>query len=175
MNKLNPLGIGPKIAIILLPWLTASIILSRMPNKYFEFTAGNSHIMHILGMILMLIGLVFYFASVRLLLKGLKETRLITSGPFSVCRNPLYLSLILLIIPALSLILNSWLVLTSSIVGYILFKLFIKSENSELEKFFGEDYLKYKSETPEFFPFLLIQNISKKLSLFTLFWLCLYS
>jgi protein-S-isoprenylcysteine O-methyltransferase Ste14 len=152
MNKLNPLGIGPKIAIILLPWLAASIILSRMRNKYFEFTEGNSHILHISGIVLMVIGLVFYFATARLLLKGLKETRLITSGPYSICQNPLYVSLILLVIPALSLILNSWLVLTSSIVGFILFKLFIKSENKELEKFFGEDYLKYKRETPEFFP-----------------------
>ena len=158
MNKLNPLGIGPKIAIILLPWLTASIILSRMPNKYFEFTAGNSHILHVSGIVLMVIGLVFYFAAVRLLLKGLKETRLITSGPYGLCRNPLYVSLIILIIPALSLILNSWLVLTSSLVGFILFKLFIKSEDSELEKFFGEDYLKYKIETPEFLPFSIIKK-----------------
>jgi protein-S-isoprenylcysteine O-methyltransferase Ste14 len=153
MNRLNPLGIGPKIAIILLPWLATSIILSRMPNRYFEFTATNSQILHVSGILLMVAGLIFYFSTVRLLLKGLKETRLITSGPYSICRNPLYLSLIILIIPALSLMLNSWLVLTSSVVGYILFKLFIKSENSELEKFFGEDYLKYKRKTPEFFPF----------------------
>jgi protein-S-isoprenylcysteine O-methyltransferase Ste14 len=154
MNKLNPLGIGPKIAIILLPWLAASIILSRMPEKYFEYITGNSHILHISGIVLMVVGLVFYFATARLLLKGLKETRLITSGPFSICRNPLYVSLLLLIIPALSIILNSWLVMTSSLVGFILFKLFIKSEDKELEKFFGEDYLKYKRETPEFFPLL---------------------
>jgi protein-S-isoprenylcysteine O-methyltransferase Ste14 len=154
LNRLNPLGIGPRIAIILLPWLAASIILSRMSNGYFEYSARNSHVLHISGIVLMGVGLVFYFATVRLLLKGLKETRLITSGPYRFCRNPLYVSLIILIIPALSLILNSWLVLTSSIVGFLLFKLFIKSENKELEKFFGEDYLKYKKETPEFFPFL---------------------
>lgn len=161
MNKLNPLGIGPKIAIILLPWLAASIILSRMPDKYFEFITGNSYILHISGIVLMVIGLVFYIATIRLLLKGLKETRLITSGPYSICQNPLYVSLVLLIIPALSLILNSWLVLTSSIVGYILFKLFIKSENKELEKFFGEDYLKYRKETPEFFPLPIKKRIRK--------------
>jgi protein-S-isoprenylcysteine O-methyltransferase Ste14 len=152
MNRLNPLGIGPKIAIVLLPWLAVSIILSRMPENYFEYLRDNSHILRITGIVLMVVGLVFYFATARLLLKGLKETRLITSGPYSICQNPLYVSLILFIIPALSLILNSWLVLTSSIVGYFLFKLFIKSENRELEKFFGEDYLKYKRETPEFFP-----------------------
>jgi protein-S-isoprenylcysteine O-methyltransferase Ste14 len=59
----------------------------------------------------------------------------------------------LLIIPALSLILNSWLVLTSSLVGYILFKIFIRTEYNELEKFFGEEYRRYRDTTPEFFPF----------------------
>lgn len=152
MNRLNPLGIGPKIAIVLLPWLAVSIILSRMPEKYFVYFRDNSHILLISGIVLMVVGLVFYLSAARFLLKGLKETRLITSGPYSICQNPLYVSLILFIIPSLSLILNSWLVLTSSIVGYFLFKLFIKSENRELEKFFGEDYLKYKRETPEFFP-----------------------
>ena len=160
MNKLNPLGIGPKIATILLPWLAGSIILSRRCNRYFEYSAGNSQILHISGIVLMVVGLVFYFSTVRLLLKGLKENRLIISGPYSICRNPLYVSLILLIIPALSLILNSWLVLTSSIVGFILFKLFINSENRELEKFFGEDYLKYKRETPEFFPLTIAKRKS---------------
>jgi protein-S-isoprenylcysteine O-methyltransferase Ste14 len=88
-----------------------------------------------------------------MLLKGLKETRLITSGPYGLCQNPLYSSLILFIIPALSLLLNSWLVLTSAFIGFILFKLFIKTEYDEMEKFFGEDYIKYRRETPEFFPF----------------------
>jgi protein-S-isoprenylcysteine O-methyltransferase Ste14 len=48
--------------------------------------------------------------------------------------------------------LNSWLILTSSIAGYILFKIFIRNEYNELEKFFGEDYIKYRNTTPEFFP-----------------------
>lgn len=152
MNKLNALGIGPKIAIILLPWLAASIILSKIMNKYFEYTVNHADILVFAGIILMVIGLAFYFATARMLLKGLKETRLMITGPYRLCQNPLYASLVLIVIPALSLILNSWLVLTSSIVGIILMKLFIKSEYRELEKFFGEDYLKYKSETPEFFP-----------------------
>jgi protein-S-isoprenylcysteine O-methyltransferase Ste14 len=152
MNKLNFFGIGPKIAIVLLPWLTASIVLSHSYDRLFSYTSENSNILLIAGIALMAAGLAFYFSTVRMLLKGLKETRLITTGPYSLCQNPLYASLILLIIPALSLLLNSWLVLTSGIVGYILLKLFIRSESRELEKFFGEDYLKYKKETPEFFP-----------------------
>jgi protein-S-isoprenylcysteine O-methyltransferase Ste14 len=152
MNKLNALGIGPKIAIILLPWIAGSIIMSKTADNFFKYSVKYTAILHLAGIILMVIGLVFYFATARMLLKGLKETRLMITGPYRLCQHPLYASLVLIVIPALSLILNSWLVLTSSIVGILLMKLFIKSEYRELEKFFGEDYLKYKRETPEFFP-----------------------
>jgi len=94
-----------------------------------------------------------YFLTAPALLKGLKETKLMTTGTFYLCCNPLYSSIILLIIPGISLMMNSWLVLTTSLVAYVLFKIFIKSEYSEMEKFFGDDFKKYRAETPEFFPF----------------------
>lgn len=152
MHKLNFFGIGPKIAIVLLPWLGISIVFSCMKINLFRYTPESSDILFIAGIVLIVAGLIFYLSTVRMLLKGLKETKLMTKGPYRICQNPLYASLILTVIPALSLLLNSWLVLTSSFVGFILFKIFIKSEYIELEKFFGEDYLKYKRETPEFFP-----------------------
>jgi protein-S-isoprenylcysteine O-methyltransferase Ste14 len=152
MEKLNFFGVGPKIGIILLPWLAVTIIISCIKKNLFSFTSGGGTILLIAGIILMAFGLIFYASTVRLLLKGLKETRLVTNGAFSLCQNPLYSSIILFIIPALSLLLNSWLILTTSITGYILFKLYIRNEYNELEKFFGENYLRYKNETPEFFP-----------------------
>jgi protein-S-isoprenylcysteine O-methyltransferase Ste14 len=155
MPKLNFLGVGPKIAIVLLPWLLSSIILSTHNRGMFSFTPEKSSLLFISGIVLLVFGIVFYGSTVRLLLKGLKETRLVTNGAFSLCQNPLYSSIILFIIPALSLMINSWLVLTSSVAGYILFKLFIKNEYTELENIFGNDYIKYKNETPEFFPFPL--------------------
>jgi protein-S-isoprenylcysteine O-methyltransferase Ste14 len=152
MGKLNFLGIGPKIAVALLPWLLISFVLSIHFRKVFAFTHEKSSVLFFSGVVILLLGLVFYGATVRLLLKGLKETRLVTNGAFSLCQNPLYSSIILFIIPALSLIVNSWLVLTSSVIGYLLFKINIKKEYNELEKFFGDQYIKYKNETPEFFP-----------------------
>jgi len=152
MPKLNFLGVGPKIATVLLPWLLSSIVLSSHFRIIFSFTPEKNTLLFIFGIVLLVFGIVFYGFTVRLLLKGLKETRLVTNGAFSLCQNPLYSSIILFIIPALSLIINSWLVLTTSIAGYILFKIFIKKEYHELEKFFGNDYIKYKNETPEFFP-----------------------
>jgi len=152
MKKLNFLGIGPKIAIVLLPWLGSSIFLSYIRRGLFRYTPGSSDLLLISGIVLLTAGLVFYFSTIRLLLKGLKEPRLVTEGTYSLCQNPLYASLIIFIIPALSLVLNSWLILTTSVVGYLLVKIFIKSEYHELEDLFGDAYLKYKKETPEFFP-----------------------
>jgi protein-S-isoprenylcysteine O-methyltransferase Ste14 len=151
MNKLNFFGVGPKIGKVFLPWLAVTIILS-CTTSLFIFTPEDNRVLKILGTILMIFGLVFYFSTVRLLLKGLRETRLVTNGAFSLCQNPLYSAILLFIVPALALLLNSWLVLTSSLIGYFMFKLYIRGEYQELEEAFGDEYLKYKAETPEFIP-----------------------
>jgi protein-S-isoprenylcysteine O-methyltransferase Ste14 len=153
MTKLNFFGVGPKIGRITLPWLAFTIILSLIKKDLFTFTEGEGRGLRLAGYILLGIGLVFYFTTVRLLLKGLKETKLVTTGGFFLCQSPLYASILLLIIPAVSFLMNSWLVLTTSFIGYFVFKNCIKDEYTELEKFFGESYQKYKRETPEFFPF----------------------
>jgi protein-S-isoprenylcysteine O-methyltransferase Ste14 len=153
MKKLNFFGIGPKIAVILLPWLAVSIVLSCLHIDFFKFFREGSDLLLYAGIVLLVIGLVFYFSTVRMLLKGLKETRLMTTGTYGLCQNPLYAALLLMIIPALSLLLNSWLILTSSIVGFIVFRRFIHREYEELEGFFGQEYLQYKNRTPELFPF----------------------
>lgn len=151
MKKLNFLGVGPRIATVLLPWLAATIIISIWKKGLFTYSDNRRPVI-IAGVILMAAALGFYFSTVRLLLKGLTETKLMTNGPYGLCQNPLYASICLFILPALSLIMNSWLVLTSSLIGYIMFKIFIKHEYNELEKFFGQQYLDYKNRTPEFFP-----------------------
>jgi protein-S-isoprenylcysteine O-methyltransferase Ste14 len=160
MEKLSALGVGPKIARIALPWLAITIFLTLKYRPAFNFVTDGS-IIKVPGIIIIAAGFIFYFASARMLLKGLKETRLVTNGPFYLCANPLYASLILIIIPGLAILMNSWLILTASFVGYILFKVYIKSEKTEMQKFFGEEYLKYEKETPEFFPFPLKKFLKK--------------
>jgi len=151
MEKLNFYGVGPKIARVFIPWLFLSIIFSFVFKHKFVFS-DQGKTLFIIGLIITLTGLVLYFATLPLLLKGINDCRLVTQGAFSLCSNPLYSSIMLLIIPGTSLMINSWLVLTSSLIGYIMFKVNIKYEYKEMEKFFGEEYRKYRRETPEFFP-----------------------
>lgn len=153
MDKLHPMGIGPVIGGITLPWLVAAILIElKFKDAFNYFKDGNNFIFYT-GLVLIIIGAIMYFLTAPALLRGVKETKLITGGPYYLCRNPLYASVILFIIPGISFMMNSWLVLTASIVAYTLFKIFIKREYAEMEKFFDEDYRKYSSETPEFLPF----------------------
>jgi len=151
--KLSFMGIGPRVGAVVLPLLAVTIAASIHWPYLFRFTVAGARILFYIGAVFMLAGLIFYLSTVRFLLKGLKETRLMTTGPYSLCQNPLYSSIILLVIPALSLMMNSWLILVTTFAGYIVFRICISHEYSELQKFFGEDYEKYRSETPEFFPF----------------------
>jgi protein-S-isoprenylcysteine O-methyltransferase Ste14 len=161
MKKLDFFGIGPKIGRIFIPWLVASIVISSI-SENFKLSEVRSSGLTISGVFLLVIGLIFYFSSARLLLRGLKEGKLVTAGTFSLCQNPLYISFILFLIPAIALLLNSWLVLTSGLAGFVLLKIYIGKEYQALEGFFGDEYLKYKNETPEFIPLPFKKWFGKK-------------
>jgi protein-S-isoprenylcysteine O-methyltransferase Ste14 len=154
MKKLDFFGVGPKIGRIVLPYLTIAIALTIMFPRLFTFGEPVRNYLLIAGIVILAAGLILYGFTVRLLLRGLKETRLVTAGTYRCCQNPLYAFLILLVIPGLGLIMNSWVILTTSIIGYIVFKKFISSEYKEMTEVFGDEYLQYKERTPEFFPFI---------------------
>lgn len=161
MKKMDFFGVGPKIGIVLIPWWFLTIGLSFVFD-IFNFIPERLCGLMIGGAILLLFGLIFYFYSVKLLLNGLKESKLVTKGTFSLCQNPLYISFVLFFIPATAMLLNSWLVLTSSLIGFILVKVYVSNEYQVLEEIFGDEYRNYKAETPEFFPFPLKKWLKKK-------------
>jgi protein-S-isoprenylcysteine O-methyltransferase Ste14 len=83
---------------------------------------------------------------------GIRNNRLLTTGPYRLSRNPLYTALLLFLIPGVSLLLNSWLSLTTTILGYLVFRKLIHEEEELLERLFGEDFRKYRAKTSPFFP-----------------------
>lgn len=152
MKKLSVLGIGPKIGRVTLPYFLITLILSTYFKEIFYVGPVLDKPLFIAGVVLLVIGVIFWGITGRLLLKGIKTTTLMTTGTYYLCQNPLYAAILLMIMPGISFVLHTWLVLTTSLVGYTLFKIYIHEEYRELESFFGEDYLSYKRETPEFIP-----------------------
>ena len=91
--------------------------------------------------------------SARAFSAGFNKGKLVTTGIFSVVRNPIYAAWILFILPGIMMFFQSWLMLATSLVTYIVFKAFIREEEQYLEKTFGQAYLDYKSKVNELFPF----------------------
>ena len=86
-------------------------------------------------------------------LKYFQTGKLITKGPFVLCRNPIYCSIIIFIIPSLSIIFHSGLTLSIALVLYIGFKISIHGETNVLRRIFGEEYEIYERSVNEIFPF----------------------
>jgi len=79
--------------------------------------------------------------------------KLLTDGPYSYCRHPFYLSLIINQL-SISLVLMSWL---GSIVCLLLFPgwyALIKLEEKELIEYWGNRYLEYMDNVPTILPFI---------------------
>lgn len=151
-EKLSFLGIGPKIAIFSLPLVAISIIASYLWPEWFRMSFIPRPVELVTGWIVLAGGLVFYAVTVRGLLKGLRENRLITGGAYRLCQNPLYAAFIFFFLPAVALLTGSWLVLISDIAFYVAFKLYIRQEYEQLERLFGEEYLDYRRRTRELLP-----------------------
>jgi len=152
MEKLTFLGIGPKIARITIPYLLISIALTIIFPRIFTFGKEMEEPFLIAGIILLVIALVFYIATLRLMVPGIRKNQLIISGVYRLCRNPLYSALLLFLIPGLGLLLNSWIIPTASIIGCLLFRKFIHEEEELLERIFGDKYRTYRDKTSLFFP-----------------------
>ncbi|MCX6270518.1 MAG: isoprenylcysteine carboxylmethyltransferase family protein [Bacteroidetes bacterium] len=155
MEKLSFFGCGPKIGRITLPYLAITITLSIIFPSVFQFGKTVQQPFLIAGIILLVISLVFYFSTLRTMLPGIKENRLITKGGYRLCRNPLYSAILFFMIPGLSMVMNSWFILTSTLIGYLVFRKYIVEEEGQLERIFGEEYLKYKRGTSQIFPLKL--------------------
>ncbi len=155
MEKLTFLGIGPKIGRVALPYLAAAITLNILYPPVFSFGEAVKLPFKVAGIVLLAISLVYYFSTLRMMIPGLRANRLITKGAYSICRNPLYSALILFFFPGLGLVCNSWIILTTSIVAYLVFRMAIHEEEEQLERIFGDEYRVYMKRTPRFIPKIL--------------------
>ena len=152
MEKLNFFGVGPKIGRIVLPYLAVKIVLTVIFPGIFCFGCVLKMPLMIAGIVLLLIALVFYFSTLKLMFPGIRENRLITAGAYRLCRNPLYAALIIFFVPGLALLLNSWLILTSCIIAYLVFRIYVHEEEEMLERIFGDEFRKYRDRTSLLFP-----------------------
>ncbi len=85
-------------------------------------------------------------------ISGQKLKRLVTTGPYSLCRNPLYFFSMLLGIGFGFCTETFTIPLLVVVVMAILYYFQIRNEEQRLHKAFGNEYASYIAEVPRFFP-----------------------
>lgn len=146
------LGVGLKIAVISVIYFIVSSLLTYLYPEFFTIRNVPYPIFVVIGVILLLLGLPMLIISGRAVTAGFKKGELVTTGIYSVVRNPVYAAWILFIAPGILVFSRSWLMLLTPIVAYISFKVFIREEYQYLRKHFGQIYLEYEAGVNELLP-----------------------
>jgi protein-S-isoprenylcysteine O-methyltransferase Ste14 len=79
--------------------------------------------------------------------------RLVTSGPFALCRNPMYLGH-LIFLAGLALLLRSWLGAAVAVGTAVWLQFRVRRDERRLGERFGEPYLQYCSRVKRWIPAL---------------------
>ena len=151
-------GIGPKLALLTLPYVLLTTLFILRNPEFLRMYLLDYRWIETLGYLWIGIGLVFYIATIRVFLTDFKKGLLVTRGTFSLCRNPLYASFIIFIIPGLALVFNSGMILSIALVLYLNFKLSIHGETKMLQQNFGAAYENYCKSVNEIVPFPRFRN-----------------
>ena len=145
-------GVGPKFFSLSVIFSTPVVIIAYLTHPKFVISTDYSLPFQIAGATLAFSGFIFYIVSVRTMVKAFKQNRLITTGVFGVCRNPIYGSWMIAMIPGIALFLRMPLLLLIPVIMYIIFRLVIESEERVLSEIFGDEYKKYRASVNAVFP-----------------------
>ena len=141
-RRIKITGAAPQIGIFTLLYLVTSFILSSVSKSGFPITSNHT-LLIFWGIIWIMPGIVMVMICGRKLVKSFNENTLMCDGLYRIFRNPMYGAYVLFIIPGVCLLFNSWLVLTTVPVNYILLQIFIQKEYNYLRQKFGEEYEQY--------------------------------
>lgn len=146
-------GIGPRLMLLCLPYALLSLTVMQRDPEFLNIKFLDTGYMKILGIIWLVSGVIFWISSAVIFLRNFKSGKLIKNGTFCLCRNPIYASIIIFIVPALAVIFHSGLLFSIAMVLYIGFRLSIHGEKILLKRTFEAEYEVYEKSVNEIVPF----------------------
>jgi protein-S-isoprenylcysteine O-methyltransferase Ste14 len=129
-------GSGDRIMLFILPFVVVGLILNILNPSLFG-VGGPPISLKIFSTIILIPGITIWLWSVILILTRVPQKRLITRGPYSLVKHPLYTSVALLVLPWIGFLFNSWLGVVIGITLYIASRIFSPEEERTLSKIFG--------------------------------------
>ena len=135
-------GSGEKIGLLALPFLIVGLILNIMNPSLFS-VGGPSSVLKVISILLLIPGIGIWIWSVVLILAKVPKKELITNGPYSLVKHPLYTGVALLVLPWIGFLFNTWLGVLLGIVFYVGSRIFSPEEEEILSKTFGTTWDEY--------------------------------
>ncbi len=135
-------GIGAKIGPIFLPFAIVGLILNLLIPSLFS-VGGPSTFLKTISIIILIPGVTIWLWSVVLILTKVPRNELITTGPYSLVKHPIYTAVSLLVLPGIGFLFNSWLGALYGIGQYIVSRKFAPEEEKLLSKTFGSAWDEY--------------------------------
>jgi len=144
MNLKHLIGSGDRIMVSALPFLLIGGGLNVIDPGLFS-VGGPPPWLRVASIGALLAGLAVWLWSVVLILRNVPKARLITGGPYSWVRHPLYAAIALLVLPSLGFLLDTWVGALIGAVVYAASRMFAPAEEAELARTFGDAWRRYAS------------------------------
>lgn len=135
-------GSGEKIGLLTLPFLVIGLILNVAFPSFFS-VGGPSPALSVISIVMLVAGLTIWIWSAFLILTKVPRKELITTGPYSLVKHPLYTGVALLVLPWIGFLLNTWLGVVIGVVLYVGSRMFSPEEEATLSKTFGTAWDEY--------------------------------
>lgn len=146
-------GVGPKCLLFSALFSSPVIVFSWLTHPKYAIPSRWRVPFRIVGAALVSAGLIFHLASSKAMLKAFRRNELLTSGPYGVCRHPMYSAEIMMIFPGAVLLAGMPLLLPVPAAMGLTFRfMMMKGEEEPLHELFGEEYLRYRAEVNAMFP-----------------------
>lgn len=140
---LKPLiGSGDKIGMFTLPFFLIGLTFNIIFPSFFA-VGGPAPILKTVSIVILIIGIIVWAWSVTLILINVPKKKLITNGPYSLVKHPLYTGVALFVLPWAGFLFNTWLGVLTGIVLYIGSKRFSSQEETVLSGNFGTAWSEY--------------------------------
>lgn len=136
------------IALVLLAPVAVAAVLTR---PHFEFEGLEEYAIEMLAWLLFFAGgCLRWWAT--LFIGGRKIEELVTDGPYSICRNPLYVGTMLITFSVAIFLQSLTLLATMMVVGALYLWITVPIEERRLRAKFGEEFAAYCARVPRLLP-----------------------
>ncbi len=152
-NGMHVFGQGGWIMLFTAPSMVAAVLADLFAPGLVELPLPAS-VLAPPGVALLVLGIALWLTAVSQLVTAFSRGELVTTGAYGVCRNPIYSSIAFFVLPGLALLSGTWVYLVVALVLCAGVLLFIRNEERDLLRVFGDEYRRYTARVHRLIPFV---------------------